>query len=110
MTGWQIMALKSGQMAYLTVEPGRVGEGQGVSEDGHLRRPRRRPIHLYARRHGWPSSEDYERATTAIGLLCQQYMHMPRTDPAMVEGTSFLMQNPPDTGVRNSTTGTMPPR
>jgi hypothetical protein len=46
-------------------------------------------------------SDDYERATTAIGLLCQQYLHMPRTDPAMVEGTSFLMQNLPGSGVRN---------
>ncbi len=35
-TGWQLMALKSGQMAYLTVDPA-VFDGQDVSEVGHHR-------------------------------------------------------------------------
>ncbi len=38
-------------------------------------------------------NDDRERAMTAIGLLCREYMHMPRTDPAMVEGTAYIMQN-----------------
>ena len=42
------MALKSGQMAYLAVDPA-VFERAGDSEDGYVRRRRRRPIHLYAR-------------------------------------------------------------
>ena len=31
------------------------------------------------------------------GLLCYQYLGVPRTDPTMVEGTAYLMQNIPAT-------------
>jgi hypothetical protein len=99
-TGWQIMALKSGQMAYLTVNPAVLEKGKAflktVTFGG-----RGGGRFTYMPGLQLADSEDYERATTAIGLLCQQYLHMPRTDPAMVEGTSFLMQNTPDTGIRN---------
>ncbi len=99
-TGWQIMAIKSGQMSYLSVEPGVLEKSKeflktvtfsGLGGGRYTYMPNLRLA----------DSEDYERATTAIGLLCQQYLHMPRTDPAMVEGTSFLMQNLPGAGVRN---------
>ena len=41
-------------------------------------------------------------AMTAVGLLCKQYMHVPRTDPLMVEGTAMIMQNQPNPGSRNA--------
>ena len=93
MVGWQIMALKSGMMAYLTVNPvvferakvflevGVVGQRRsawGSAARSATRRPGRRP------------------PLTAVGLLCCQYMGMPRTDPAMIEGTALLMANQPD--------------
>jgi len=34
-------------------------------------------------------------AVTAVGLLCIQYMGTPRTDPAIMEGMTFLMRNLP---------------
>jgi hypothetical protein len=98
-TGWQIMALKSGQMAYLTVRPTVFEKAkaflQSATFEGHNGR------FTYMPKLQLEKSEDYERATTAIGLLCLQYMGAPRTDPAMVEGTSFLMQNPPGSGLRS---------
>jgi hypothetical protein len=98
-TGWQIMALKSGQMAYLTVRPAVFEKAKAflktVTFEGHSGR------FTYMPKAQLADSADYERATTAIGLLCLQYLQMPRTDPAMVEGTTFLMQNPPGSGARN---------
>ncbi|MBN1394918.1 MAG: terpene cyclase/mutase family protein [Pirellulales bacterium] len=89
--GWQVMALKSGQMAYLTVNPA-VLEGakkflesvstgdQGSNRKGGL--------------FGY-TTPGRGLATTAVGLLCYQYMDVPKEDPAMVEGTAFLMKNLP---------------
>jgi hypothetical protein len=98
-TGWQVMALKSGQMAYLTVRPAVFEKAKAflktVTFEGHSGR------FTYMPKAQLADSEDYERATTAIGLLCLQYLQTPRTDPAMVEGTTFLMQNPPGSGLRN---------
>jgi hypothetical protein len=94
-TGWQVMALKSGQMAYLNVNPlilekakqfldsvssGGLGSTAGV---GHF---------------GYTSKDRQTSATNAVGLLCCQYLGVPRTDPAIIEGTAYLMQNQPATG------------
>ena len=95
--GWQIMALKSGQMAYLTVNP-------VVFE--------RTKLFLKSVSSGTPGSLGFggtfgytgpgaSPTLTAVGLLCCQYMGLPRTDPAMMEGTAMLMGNQADAGSRN---------
>ena len=96
--GWQLMALKSGQMAYLTVNPVVFERAKAF-----LKSVSRRGKHggLFTYMPGGKTAGGDIRAMTAVGLLCQQYMHMPRTDPAMVEGTALLMQNLPDPDVRN---------
>ena len=33
---------------------------------------------------------------TAVGLLCRQYLHAKRSDPMMIEGVKYLMNNMPD--------------
>ena len=38
---------------------------------------------------------------SAAGLLCRQYLHAKRTDPMMVDGVKYLMQNLPDLTVHN---------
>lgn len=96
--GWQIMALKSGQMANLTVNPATFEKAKAFLKTVSWSRGGR---YLYMPGARIAGSKDNERALTSIGLLCQQYMGMDRTDPAMVEGTAFLMQNTPETGVRN---------
>jgi hypothetical protein len=98
--GWQIMALKSGQMAYLSVNPvvfekakqflksvssgtsGRLGPGSSFK---------------------YMAEGDYNisPSLTAVGLLCCQYMGALRTDPAMIEGTAVLMRNQPVVNGRN---------
>jgi hypothetical protein len=95
-TGWQVMALKSGQMAYLAVSPVVFERAKGFlklcSSGKHGG--------LFSYMPAGQTTGDI-RAVTAVSLLCHQYMHMPRTDPAMIEGTTLLMQNLPDPNVRN---------
>jgi hypothetical protein len=96
--GWQLMALKSGQMAYLNTNPATFEKAKAflksVSFGGYSSG---RFTYMPG---GMVATGD--QATTAIALLCHQYMGMPKTDPAMVEGTSYLMQNLPDAaGTRN---------
>ena len=87
------MALKSGQMAYLTVSPAVFEKARAFLKtvvqpgSGGGRFTYMPGVRL-------ADSEDYERATTAIGLLCRQYLHTARNDPAMVEGTAFPHAKP----------------
>lgn len=87
-TGWQMMALKSAQMAKLTVDPPVMekvktwlklvtrGEANGL--------------------YSYLPAQEYTPTTTAIGMLCQQYLGQARDDPAMVEGVTYLMKNQAD--------------
>jgi hypothetical protein len=97
-TGWQLMALKSGQMAYLKVHPGVFERAKfflkacsGGKHGG-----------LFSYMPGGVTAGGDIRAVTAVGLLCEQYMHMLRSDPAMAEGTKLLLDNMPDPHVRNT--------
>jgi hypothetical protein len=98
-TGWQVMALKSGQMAGLNVSTivlerakkfldSVASGGQGTTEgSGHFG---------YTDKTSFPNLSS-PLTLTSIGLLCYQYLGVPRTDPAMVEGTAYLMANQPAT-------------
>lgn len=94
--GWQIMALKSGQMGYLTVDPAVFDKAkaflESVSTGGGS-----------DRKGGYFGYTTPGRGitTTAVGLLCYQYLGVTRDDPAMIEGTAFLMKNQPGKGSRN---------
>lgn len=110
-SGWQIMALKSGQMAYLTVPPVALESARSflkaVTLDGRgggrfFYKPGNNLCNGIVINEGEVvKSLDAERAMTAIGLLCLEYMHTPRTDPALIEGTDYLMKSLPDSGPRN---------
>lgn len=92
--GWQVMALKSGEMAGLpipaaTYERARrwldsVGAGPG------------RLLYEYQAGRG-PSP-----AMTAEALLCRQYLGLPRQAETMVAGGSYLKAHLPDWKERNS--------
>lgn len=91
--GWQIMALKSGQMARLNVpqQPFDLArkwldsvEGQG-SQRGHFGYQDRNPT----------------PAMTAEGLLCRQYLGATRDDPSLVSGAGYLLSNLPDKSQAN---------
>jgi hypothetical protein len=86
--GWQVMALKSGQMAALDVPPrtfelvakylGRV-EGKG-NEYGQFR---------------YRPNEQFTPAMAAEGLLCVQYLGAGRDDPRLQAGMKYLLGHLP---------------
>jgi hypothetical protein len=93
--GWQVMALKSAQLAGLGVDTNGI---EGV----------RRWLNSVAKgeHEGLFSYVPYQDATptmTAVGQLCYQYLGSNRDDPRMIEGKDYLMKNPPDnSSTRNS--------
>ena len=93
--GWQLMALKSAQMAGLSVNPATldatkkylqtvaVGAANGVSSSAGGGEFAYQP-------DGAPSP-----TMSAVGLLCNQYLHAGKTDPVIVGGVRYLMANLP---------------
>jgi hypothetical protein len=86
MLGWQLMALKSGQMANLSV-PGRVAKKassflDSVQGDGGA---------LY----GYQVIDQGSDATVAIGLLSRMYLGWKRDNPAMQRGVQWLGRRGP---------------
>ena len=79
-TGWQIMALKSGHMAYLVVPRDTVTRAErflrAVSTRGGAR-------YGYVSPGGGPS-------TTAIGLLCRMYLGWKHDNEALKQGVDYL--------------------
>ena len=96
--GWQIMALKSGQMAYLEVNPGVLDRAKGFMKSvssgtsGSLG---------FGGTFAYMPDSAPTPCLTAVGLLCGQYLGLQRTDPAMVQGTAMLMNNLPNVASRN---------
>jgi hypothetical protein len=86
--GWQIMALQSAMMAGLPVEPAVVNKSkdwlQSVAQGD------------YGGLYAYLPHREATPATTAIGLLCRQYLGTRSDDPAMQEGRDYLLRNLPD--------------
>jgi hypothetical protein len=78
--GWQLMALKSGHMAYLQVPPNTVAGAikflNTVQSDSGAQ-------YGYAEPGGKPS-------TTAIGLLCRMYLGWKKDEPALMRGAEYI--------------------
>lgn len=82
-TGWQIMALKSGELAGLNVDPKifqntkrflrsvTKGKSEGLAS--------------------YMAESPPTPTMSAVGLLCKQNLGMKRDDPAQVEATNYLM-------------------
>jgi hypothetical protein len=91
--GWQVMGMKSGMMAGLSVPPktmelaakflNSVGDGKG-----HF---------------GYSAQVKTTEfgSTGAVGLLCMQYMGMPKTSPVIQGGVKLLMERPPNQATNN---------
>jgi hypothetical protein len=86
--GWQLMALKSGMMAGLQVDPACVERVKkflnsvrvGGSQSG---------------RFGYTTDGGGSNAVTAVGLLCSQYLGTRREDPIMLDGVKHMMAAQP---------------
>lgn len=92
--GWQMMALKSGVMANLAVNPQTIAGLdtflKSVASGNNKG--------LFAYQAGTPPSP----TMTSVGMLCTQYLGAQRNDPRLTEGVGNLLANLPDGNVRNS--------
>ncbi|MBI1902957.1 MAG: hypothetical protein HYS13_17810 [Planctomycetia bacterium] len=84
-TGWQLMALKSAQMAYMQVPPPSLAAAgrflDSVQADAGAR-------------YGYMTPGE-QATTTAIGLLCRMYLGWRHDDPALQRGVQFLLETGP---------------
>ena len=92
--GWQLMAMKSAQMAGLKVDQ--------AAFDGVKKFLASVATGEHKGYYGYTAESPAGRPSmTAVGMLCQQYMGMKRENPAMIEGTKMLMKGMPDNRRRN---------
>lgn len=101
-TGWQLMALKSAQMAGLDVPEatfqkirGWLDRAQGPEQDGR---------HVY---NPWNQDTPEQRegrmpslAMTAEAMLMRMYLGQRRDNPQLVQGAEYLRANLPEVGTR----------
>ncbi|MCY2995366.1 MAG: terpene cyclase/mutase family protein [Planctomycetota bacterium] len=87
--GWQLMALKSGIMAGLQVDPKAVAGVKGwlksVGTD-------------YGGKYAYTPGSGATPTMSAVGLLCNQYLGAKKDDAGMTKGLEYLMANTPDKG------------
>ncbi len=83
--GWQVMALKSGHMGYLTINPQTV-RGASVFLDSVQAKN--------GARYGY-ATPGSKASTTAIGLLCRMHLGWGHDHPALIDGVKFLANEGP---------------
>lgn len=85
--GWQLMALKSGHLAYLHVPPSTIAGANkfldSVMSDYSF--------------YGYTDS-GRGQATTAIGILCRMYLGWKKDHPGIEKGIQYLSQTGPSAG------------
>ena len=93
-SGWQLMALKSGEMAGLEVSKGSysgiaawLDSVQSKTSNGQ---------------YSYHPSSEPTPAMTAEALLMRQYLGAKRDDPRLIAGANFLATRLPDFGQRDS--------
>jgi hypothetical protein len=85
--GWQVMALKSGQMAGLRVN--------APVFDGAKKYLTLCDSGQYGSQFGYTPGGGGSDAMTAVGLLCSQYLGAKRGDPVITGGVEYLSKHPP---------------
>lgn len=92
--GWQVMALKSGQMAGLEVSEQVIRNSRNylrlVGTGGQ-----------YKEQFGYTPGGGPTMSMTSVGLLTTQYLGANRDDPAIVGGVEYLIKNRPSLERRN---------
>jgi hypothetical protein len=87
-TGWQLMALKSGQMAGLSV-PRATLKGCDRFLDS-VESSSQKGLYAYM-----PGGRGASPTMTSVGMLCRQYLGVKRTNPGLINGTKYLQRSPP---------------
>lgn len=78
--GWQLMALKSGHMAYLTVDPNTIKGAMRFLDSVQAES---------GAKYGY-TGPGAGQATTAIGLLCRMYLGWKHDNAALQRGVEYL--------------------
>ena len=81
-TGWQLMALKSGQMARLNVPTPTVAGVHRFLDSVQSE---------YGSLYGYMTPQP-RNSTTSIGLLCRMYTGWPRSEPGLERGVGHLIK------------------
>jgi hypothetical protein len=84
--GWQIMALKSGDMAYLQVNPLTVKKAVDFLNSVESQS---------GARYGYTDNSRFTPGLTAVGLLCRMYLGWKKDNPAIQDGVSYLAKTGP---------------
>lgn len=98
--GWQMMALKSGMMAGLTVDRAKMEAGRkwlALASADRENSPEGPGRFGYMPPHNVPTP-----SMTAVGLLVSQHLGAKRDDPALVHGVKYLLKNLPTKQSMNS--------
>lgn len=92
-TGWQIMALKSGQMSGLKVDSACLERARSFLKSVSKGN--------YGGQYAYLPQQSVTSSMTAVGLLCRQYMGAQPDDLMMQEGVQAIMRNLPELTSRN---------
>ena len=92
--GWQVMALKSGQMAGLKVNPNSFNQSRKFLSS--VARGNYKSEFSYTPGGGTTFT------MTSVGLLTSQYLGAKRDDPTIAGGVEYLMKRKPDVNQRNT--------
>ncbi len=84
--GWQLMALKSGHMAYLNVPPPTVRGAMKFFDT----------VQAGSGAYYGYTTPAKRETTTAVGLLCRMYLGWKQENAALKEGVEYLSQAGPD--------------
>jgi hypothetical protein len=86
--GWQIMAIKSGNLAALQVNPLTFKKAvdflSSVESQGGAR-------------YGYTDNKRFTPALTSVGLLCRMYLGWKKDNPALQDGVDFIAKTGPTT-------------
>jgi hypothetical protein len=89
--GWQLMALKSGHMAYLVVPPPTIKRAVHFLDS--VTPGERRAT------YGYMDTRDIRDGTTAVGLLCRMYLGWQHDHPSLKLGVQLLGSKGPSMNI-----------
>jgi hypothetical protein len=94
-TGWQVMALKSGQMAGLSVPKLTLRKVERYLDSCETAGRDAGSLKTGGGGYGYMPGTPATPAMTAVGLLCRQYLGVNPRNPGLLEGIKALKANPP---------------
>jgi hypothetical protein len=88
-TGWQIQALRSAHLAGLKVPEGTIQKAMAFLDSVQTGQT------VLGSAYGYTDRNTGTPATTAVGLLCRQYLGWSQKNPAILAGIEELKKRPP---------------